>query len=439
MAADTPYELKIFSPTGDLIDSFVPFTEGAPGSMTAADLGQDGIAEIVVGAGTNLEPWVRVFRQDGTLINEFLAYDVNFRGGVNVAACDLDGDGQSEILTGAGYTGGPHVRAFEADGSPTNLSLFAYDRNFRGGVNVACGDVTGDSQPEIITGAGATGGPHVRVFNAHGLMIDEIFTGSAQTHTGTYVTLGNTDGDAALEILAAPMAFSSPMVTTVDWDGRALKLQQTISTGTSATYGTPVTAFDTNEDGQDEIAVSEGAFGSSSVQIFNPSGTSLSAIETGLNASSSTIQVATLTGSHEDLLLALASSTLLANTSTDQYIKVDISEQRLTAYEHGIPVKTFLVSTGTYRFPTPLGSTTITDKIPVMTYAWSYGVGNPNNYSLPGVKYNLRFRKHLYIHSAYWHNNFGQRMSHGCVNTSIPDAEWIYNWANVGATVEIVN
>jgi lipoprotein-anchoring transpeptidase ErfK/SrfK len=74
-----------------------------------------------------------------------------------------------------------------------------------------------------------------------------------------------------------------------------------------------------------------------------------------------------------------------------------------------------------------------------MDYTWNYGVGNPNNYSLPDVKWNMRFRNHYYIHSAYWHNNFGQPMSHGCVNTSIPDAEWIYSWADVGTTVEIKN
>jgi lipoprotein-anchoring transpeptidase ErfK/SrfK len=72
-------------------------------------------------------------------------------------------------------------------------------------------------------------------------------------------------------------------------------------------------------------------------------------------------------------------------------------------------------------------------------YVWSYGPNNPNNYNIPNVKYNLRFRNHYYIHSAYWHNNFGNRMSHGCVNAPYDGAEWAYNWAEVGTPVEVTN
>jgi lipoprotein-anchoring transpeptidase ErfK/SrfK len=121
-----------------------------------------------------------------------------------------------------------------------------------------------------------------------------------------------------------------------------------------------------------------------------------------------------------------------------QRIVVDISEQRLTAYENDVAVHTFLISSGTYSFPTPLGSTTVTAKIPVHRYTWSYGPNNPNNYDLPGVKWNLRFRQNYYIHSAYWHNSFGRRMSHGCINVDMKNAEWIYNWAEVGAVVDII-
>src|SRR5437867_1542287 len=68
------------------------------------------------------------------------------------------------IVTGAGPGGGSHVRAFLGDGRATAVSFFAYPPGFTGGVHVAAGDVDGDGFPEIITGAGAGGGPHVRVF-----------------------------------------------------------------------------------------------------------------------------------------------------------------------------------------------------------------------------------------------------------------------------------
>ncbi len=117
-------------------------------------------------------------------------------------------------------------------------------------------------------------------------------------------------------------------------------------------------------------------------------------------------------------------------TSTGKYIYVNLKEQRLRAYENGRLVKTFLVSTGSYRFPTPPGNYSVLEKDPVVNYQWSYGKGNPDNYDLGNVPYNLMFRPHMYIHYAYWHNNFGRRMSHGCINVNLANIKWIYRWAD---------
>ena len=72
----------------------------------------------------------------------------------------MTGDGLADIITGAGAGGGPHVRAFSlAGGTPTEVaSFYAYDPAFPGGVWVAAGDVTGDGLAEIITGAGPAAG-----------------------------------------------------------------------------------------------------------------------------------------------------------------------------------------------------------------------------------------------------------------------------------------
>jgi hypothetical protein len=253
------------------------------------------------------------------------------------------------------------------------------------------------------------------------------------------VTLGDTDGDDHLEVLASPMAYAHPSVTVFAWTNGMLKYRQSLTTGATQTHGSPIAAFDVDNDGADEIAVSEGAFGSSAINIMETVGSTTASLETGILTSGSTILPATLKDEASEHLLVLASSTQLVEDSGEKYILVDISEQRLTAYSNGVPVNTFLVSTGTYGWDTPLGTTTVTAKIPIMDYTWNYGPGNPNNYNLPDVKWNLRFRNHYYIHSAYWHNNFGHRMSHGCVNTSIPDAEWVFNWADVGTTVTIQN
>ena len=108
-----------------------------------------------------------------------------FAGGVHVAAGDVDGDGRTDIITGAGPGGGPHVEVFSgADVTRFELfspydaafyesvlgGFFAYDPFFPGGVHVAAGDVDGDGRADIITGAGPGGGPHVEFFNGADVM-----------------------------------------------------------------------------------------------------------------------------------------------------------------------------------------------------------------------------------------------------------------------------
>ncbi len=143
-------------------------------NVTSGDVNGDGFDDIIVAPGLGGEPHVKVFsgRNGARLpgrIGSFFAYSKNFRGGVNVASGDVNGDGFDDIITGAGRGGGPHVRVFSGRNGarlPGRIgSFFAYSKNFRGGVNVASGDVNGDGFDDIITGAGRGGGPHVRVFS----------------------------------------------------------------------------------------------------------------------------------------------------------------------------------------------------------------------------------------------------------------------------------
>jgi LysM repeat protein len=116
--------------------------------------------------------------------------------------------------------------------------------------------------------------------------------------------------------------------------------------------------------------------------------------------------------------------------TSGRWIDVDLSRQRLTAYEGNTPVRSTLVSTGLPRTPTPTGQYRIYVKYVADDMA---GPG----YYLPDVPYTMYFYKGYSIHGTYWHSNFGHPMSHGCVNLPTPEAQWLFNWASVGTLVNI--
>jgi lipoprotein-anchoring transpeptidase ErfK/SrfK len=113
-----------------------------------------------------------------------------------------------------------------------------------------------------------------------------------------------------------------------------------------------------------------------------------------------------------------------------RWIDIDISEQRLAAYEGDTLVLSADVSTGLPGTPTPLGEFRIYRRVPIQA------MGGPDYY-LPNVQYVAYFDRDYAIHATYWHDNFGQPMSHGCVNMRTADARWLYEWAPLGTLVRV--
>ena len=112
------------------------------------------------------------------------------------------------------------------------------------------------------------------------------------------------------------------------------------------------------------------------------------------------------------------------------WIDVDLTNQRVYAYEGDTIVNSFIVSTGTSRTPT------VTGEFKVYIRLRSGSMRGPG-YFLPDVPYIMYFHKSYGLHGTYWHNNFGTPMSHGCVNLSIDDAAWLYNWSYLGTVVNV--
>ena len=117
-------------------------------------------------------------------------------------------------------------------------------------------------------------------------------------------------------------------------------------------------------------------------------------------------------------------------SESERWIDVDLSEQRVYAYDGDLQVASFLVSTGTWKHPTLTGQYYIYIKL---RYSDMSGPG----YYLPNVPYTMYYYKGYALHGTYWHSNFGTRMSHGCINLRTEDAAWLFDFASVGTLVNI--
>ena len=220
--------VRVFALDGTIRASFFAFDQNFGGGVYLAAGNFDGDPtngdELAVAAGPGGGPHVKVIKIKGPGDNildfsngGFFAYATNFHGGVRLAAANLTGDAKDEIVTAPGPGGGPHVKVFglnNANSYAEKAGFMAYDPSFGGGVFV------GAAAGKIVTGAGAGGGPHVRIFNGDGSSQGGgFFAYDPNFHGGVSVAMGNMDNDPAAEIVTGPGAGGGPHVRVFDQDG----------------------------------------------------------------------------------------------------------------------------------------------------------------------------------------------------------------------------
>lgn len=226
--------------------------------------------EIITGTATGLAPQVRVFDNQGRVKAQFFAYDRSLRNGVTVAACDVNGDGIDEIVTGQGRGGWPLVKIFDGYGTVTHNGFYVLDGKFTGGVNVACGDTNGDGISEIVVAAMRGGGPQVMVYNAQGKILTNFMAYDPGFRGGINITTADADGDGKDEIITGPQ-WGSPHIQIFQIRPNELKR---LSPGFFAFHpgyrgGVSVAGVDTDGDGIKEIVVGVGDNATPSVKVFD--------------------------------------------------------------------------------------------------------------------------------------------------------------------------
>ena len=116
-------------------------------------------------------------------------------------------------------------------------------------------------------------------------------------------------------------------------------------------------------------------------------------------------------------------------------ITVDIGKQMVYAWEGGKMIFSTKASTGMYYTPTVKGTFAVQRKIPVQDMKGNYPPYEP--YFLKNVPNVMYFYQAYAIHGAYWHNKFGLKVTHGCVNVPVAASQWLFNWADVGTQVVV--
>ena len=165
-----PYVHIVNAATGELITRFKAYDQDLPDAssyqggirVATGDVTGDGIDEIITAPGRNYKPLVRIFSQEGVLLEEFLAFPATFTGGVDLAVGDVNADGQKDIITAMSYNGN-QVKVFRnpngtVPGTPTPFnaaynfgtatavatafSTFTpYGTTFKGGATVKAADM----------------------------------------------------------------------------------------------------------------------------------------------------------------------------------------------------------------------------------------------------------------------------------------------------------
>jgi hypothetical protein len=233
-------EIRVYDgKTTDLLGSRQVFEAGfTAGLFTAAgDFNNDGVPDIVVSSDVGGSSRVSIF--DGTtflannggagtvtLSNFFsIQGDPNFQGGVRVAAGDVNNDGRTDLVVGAGFGGGPRVAVYDgsqlqanAAGPKLTNDYFAFSPSdaftLTNGVFVAVGDLNGDGFGEVITGAGDGGGPRVQAYSGKDLInntktiVADFFAstvnGTINNRGGSRVATEDLNEDGLADIIVSP-------------------------------------------------------------------------------------------------------------------------------------------------------------------------------------------------------------------------------------------
>lgn len=264
--------IRVFTETGTAVANLFPYGRGYRGTVSLAigDVDGDGANELII-APRHGGPNVLVYKFNGTTFTKyasFFAYHRALRGGIDIAAGDVNADGKDEIVATTNRGLAPQVRVLSGTGALVS-QFFAYPQAFRGGVNAALADVDADGDQDIIVAARSDGGPQIGIFTGAGATIKRFFAYASRLRMGIDVAAGDVDGDGAVEIVTAPRS-GGPHVKTFNVNGT--QESQFMAYAASFRGGLELEVGDLDANGTAEIVVGVQQDGAPHIRVLNASG-----------------------------------------------------------------------------------------------------------------------------------------------------------------------
>ena len=266
--------VKITDQDGKKDNEFYAYGSNFKGGVNFAsgDINHDGKQEIITAAGPGGGPHIRIFNLSGELVGQFFAFSDKFLGGVNIATADVNNDGSDEIIAVQASGGDSEVKIFNGRGGFLG-SFYAYDNKFRGGLNIAAGDIDGNGEDEIVTGLAAGKIPEIRIFKAIGVLQGLFLAYPKTFRGGVKVTIANVrsgSGSSRADIITAPEKGGGPHVKF--FDNRGNLLSHFFAFNSNFRGGVDLAKADVDNDGLDEIIAAAGPGGAPHVRVFKADG-----------------------------------------------------------------------------------------------------------------------------------------------------------------------